>query len=275
MNAAASATPPAASSAVSAEPALGSSPAMRDSTPEASGASKEQRTRSGGSTRGLIQCGDSSCEPGKQACAASSEWKCVSKDEVPADAEVVYFCDDGTDCPASETCCLGYASAVEAYVCTRRRGPETECRLEICAEGGASCPKGQACLEGTCRSPERSATCGNERCPSARPICVWSERGAACRTWQELSEESDGARAALQCSRRADCGPEARCCTNAIWTATQCLTNCDSANEGEICTSDADCTAGPGSSRQGKCLSVKDRDVGSLPPWLEICAYDP
>lgn len=238
-------------------------------------ASREARTRSGGSTRGVIQCGNASCEAGKQRCVGGSEWQCVAADAQPSDAEIYYACDDGTDCPKGETCCLGFESALEAYGCSKRSGPETNCRLEICAEGGAACPKGQVCSEGVCTAPDRVATCEGKRCPSERPLCLYSERGAVCSTWQELQTlQSEVQTAALRCTRRSDCGPEAYCCTNALWNATQCLTNCDAGNEGVVCSRDAECTGLAGRPGQGKCRSARDGDVASLPAWLKVCGFD-
>jgi hypothetical protein len=267
------APPPPAPPPAASPPAAAESKAQPESEPEP--LSREARTRSGGSTRGVIQCGDASCEGGKQVCAGTSEWQCVAADMLPSAAEVYYACDDGTDCPNGETCCLGFESALEGYVCSKRNGPETNCRLEICAGGGAPCPKGQVCSDGTCRAPDPVATCEGRRCPSERPLCLYSERGAVCSTWQELQAlESEVQTAALRCTRRSDCGPEARCCTNALWNATQCLTHCDAANEGEVCTRDADCTGVAGHSGRGKCRSARGGDVASLPAWLKVCEFD-
>jgi hypothetical protein len=234
----------------------------------------ESRVANGRSTRGVIPCGSSSCTPGKQACASMSKWTCVASDAVP-DVGEVYFCDDGTDCPAGETCCQNWVTAQKSYSCTKRRGPESECRLEICAESGARCPKGQACVEGACRAPHRTATCDKVgRCPSSRPICVWSQKGAHCATWEEFDTEMAVIEsAALRCTERGDCGPEARCCTNSLWNATQCLTNCDAANNGDVCTSSADCTTLAGKPMQGNCVPVRD-DIQTLPAWLKVCSFE-
>jgi hypothetical protein len=239
-------------------------------------ASEEKRAPKGGNTRGVVQCGALSCTPGKQACADMSGWKCLPADGVPDPTTVRYLCDDGTDCPQGETCCLGFESALEIYACTKRRGPETNCRMEICAEVGARCPAGQVCEEGTCRAPNRSVTCGSAgRCPKERPLCRWSER-AACITYAEYDAlaKVQAEPSVLRCSRRTDCGPEARCCTNALWNTTRCLTNCDEANEGDVCTSDADCTTSSGQPKKGKCVSVRNREIASLPAWLRVCAYE-
>src|SRR6185503_1683242 len=164
------------------KPHFGSTNRSADGAPPEEPAASEARIRAGSSTRGVIACGGSSCTPGKQACARMSEWQCVPADAVP-DADV-YFCDDGTDCPAGETCCQNWASAVASYSCSKRRGADTQCRREVCAEGGARCPKGQTCREGTCASPTRAATCGDAgRCPPTRPLCLWSGKVGRCATW--------------------------------------------------------------------------------------------
>ena len=107
-------------------------------------------------------------------------------------------------------------------------------------------------------------------------MCLWSERADTCSTHEEYDAlaKVQADPPALRCSRHADCGPEARCCTNALWNTTRCLTNCDEANEGTVCTTDADCTSLGGQPKKGKCVSVRDRDIRSLPVWLKVCAYD-
>jgi hypothetical protein len=261
--------------------AVPSAPGNADLVPSSEVASEDKRAPAGKDTRGVVQCGDSSCKPGKEACVDMSGWKCVPSDAVPEPAEVRYFCDDGTDCPQGETCCLGFESAIENYVCTKRRGPETNCRMEICAEGGARCPKGQVCLEGTCKSAERRATCGDQGpCPKERPLCLWSGRAATCGTYEEYERaaKTQPALVALRCTRPSDCGPEARCGTNALWNSTRCLTNTDEANEGKVCASDADCSNAEASRsvetpRKGKCVSVRGMAGTPLPPWLNVCTY--
>jgi hypothetical protein len=79
-------------------------------------------------------------------------------------------------------------------------------------------------------------------------------------------------RASLVCTIPSDCGPESHCCTNGIWTDTQCLTNCDPSNNGEVCASDADCTSLAGKPAKGKCVTPSD--VKTLPPWLKVCSFE-
>jgi hypothetical protein len=126
-----------------------------------------------------------------------------------------------------------------------------------------------------CRAPDRAATCeGIGRCPLDRPICRWSAKSTRCVDWKSFESETDEDRHALRCTRPNDCGSEARCCTNAIWDSTACLTNCDSANNGEVCASDADCTTFLGKPMKGKCVSVKDGEIATLPAWLKVCSYE-
>jgi hypothetical protein len=225
-------------------------------------------------TRGAIACGTSDCVAGRDVCVdGPQEWLCVSRDQA-RQASTLYACDDGTDCPQGETCCLSFASALASYACSKRRGPGSDCRVEICAEGGARCPKGQVCQDGVCASPDRAATCGAAgRCTKDRPFCRWSEKSVRCTTYAEFSkEESEEPRALLTCTRPSDCGAESRCCTNGIWDGTQCLTNCDTANNAQVCSADADCTKLGSESRKGKCKT--DPEATRLPPWLKLCAFD-
>src|SRR5688572_20191158 len=80
----------------------GSTASASESTPSPEPAKREKRAPSGGNTRGLVQCGDFTCAPGQQACVRGSEWQCLAADAVPNTAEVIYRCDDGTDCPQGE-----------------------------------------------------------------------------------------------------------------------------------------------------------------------------
>jgi hypothetical protein len=204
---------------------------------------------------------------------------------LPDDVDETLDCDDGTDCPFGETCCFSFASALSARVCTKRRGPENDCRVEVCAEGGARCPKGQVCDHSVCRSPSAAATCRqasvlgpspnkkNWRCPAEHPICSSSPANTQCMSLDEHEAKlaSGEERTSLLCTVPNDCGPESRCCTNGVWTGTQCLTNCDASNNGEICASDADCTSLGGKPAKGKCGPA---DVKTLPPWLKVCIFE-
>ncbi len=236
--------------------------------------SEEARVRAKANTRGAIACGSAQCVPGREVCIAASDWQCVGSDATH-DAETIHACDDGTDCPNGQTCCVSFASAVYSQVCSARRGPGHDCRLEVCAEGGARCPRGQVCTDSVCRAPDRAATCGAAgRCPTTRPLCLWSETNTLCTSYEAFdAEQTGGQQALLTCTRPSDCGPGTQCCTNALWNATQCLTNCDSANNLELCTTAADCTTFAGASRKGgQCLA--HADATSLPPWLKFCSFD-
>ena len=95
----------------------------------------------------------------------------------------------------------------------------------------------------------------------------------ACTTYAEFSAGAvEEGSALLTCTRPSDCGAESRCCTTGVWDGTQCLTDCDSSINAQVCWTDADCTTLGGASRKGKCKT--DPEAKMLPPWLKLCAFD-
>lgn len=244
-------------------------------TPALESASETARLRAPGSTRSRIACGKARCEASKEQCISTDDdWRCVSVNQ-HQDSETQYACDEASDCARGEACCLSFASALDRYACTRRSGNDADCRLEVCVEGdGAPCPTGQVCKDGVCQAPARVATCeGGQRCPVDAPVCVFSGGAGRCASALEArATPHDGAYASLYCSKPSDCGVGARCCTNALWNGTACFTNCDTANNGQLCTSDRDCRGLALSAEQLRCLPAQGNEAASaLPPWVRLC----
>jgi hypothetical protein len=73
----------------------------------------------------------------------------------------------------------------------------------------------------------------------------------------------------LACARPGDCGAGNTCCTTPLWDGTYCAARCDLANNGQVCSSDADCPELGGT--QSRCSPVSPIDAPGLPPALEVC----
>jgi hypothetical protein len=257
----------------SGKPHFGKHAAQPDSEAQAEPeAPREERTGAPGTTRGTIACGHTRCRAGQDACISDPGWHCIPAGE-DAETEERYACDDGSDCPSGQACCLSFASALSFYGCVSERA---ECRQEVCVVGdGTPCPKGQQCDQGECRPPARPATCGSSRCPAARPWCLWSGEKATCVAADQLPEPGEPSTRLLRCSRPGDCGAGMACCTDAIWQQTHCATNCDMSNEGQICRANADCAPHLDGTR-AKCTAVQSDEPSeaALPSWLKVCHFD-
>jgi hypothetical protein len=129
-------------------------------------------------------------------------------------------CDDGTDCPAGETCCDRWEDAgEERQLCVKRADVNHLCRAEICVEGGARCPPGTTCVarasfygDGACEAPKGPATCaGKKRCPAARPICASTDKGLACVAEGSPEYAAIPGDRRFQCTLQRDCNAGEQC----------------------------------------------------------------
>lgn len=226
-----------------------------------------------GSTRGKIACGKQWCAAEKEKCVVveGPAWACIARDDEKTPYNGVFVCDDGTDCPQGQTCCLSFASADVAFGCaTRKEGQD--CKLEVCEPGGARCPAGQRCDEGFCR-PEKvpGPRCGKQHCSGDARFCAWQKGKGECVNGEKaeaLSQkmfEPDGP-AILRCTESRDCGTGMKCCTGmgAGPKESYCSLNCDLVNSMKYCISDADCPTIMGT--RLRCLPE-----AGLPPWSRLC----
>ena len=236
-----------------------------------------------GSTVRRIACGKTFCAAGAEACTfVSGGWQCV-----PSTAEMTngLQCDDGTDCEAGKTCCASFASAAFWAACSKRRGAGSDCSDELCEEGGAPCPAGTACVEGSCRV-ETTPTCvGKKRC-AKDSYCLWGKE-RKCLTQEELrarpSAGLDLEEGVLACTRASDCNGQ-RCCTSGLGISrTFCSNECDAYNSGVICDTVADCAHLKPVYCMGEesCRLACSRDPASdqpptvTPPWTKVCVKAP
>ena len=188
------------------------------------GAPRDRPSRTGapGSTRGTVACGAARCNAPAEVCVWDEKgfaWACVKPAATAAgeSADLQGFaCDDGTDCPAGETCCQRWIDVgTPGSVCVRR-AEDGACSAELCLPGGARCPPGRTCTSqspdepGDCEAPRGPATCaGRRRCPAEAPVCVEHQGKLACAApgsaiWKE-------ARARWQCTLPSDCNAGDTC----------------------------------------------------------------
>ena len=233
----------------------------------------EPRRSVAGSTRGAVACGKRWCNAEREKCVTveGPDWACLPRDDDKTPFNGLFMCDDGTDCPYGQTCCLSFASAATAFVCgTRKEGQD--CKLEVCEPGGARCPAGQKCEDDVCW-PEKvpGPLCGKQRCAGDTRFCAWQKGKGECvnrETASQLSEkmfEGDGL-AVLRCTQNSDCGTGMKCCTGMGlgWHESYCSLNCDLVNSMKYCATDADCPTLMGT--RLRCLPEP-----GLPPWSRLC----
>jgi hypothetical protein len=221
------------------------------------------------------------CRAGAEQCIAEGPgFRCAPRGETASAAS--FQCDDGTDCPRGETCCESFASAERYYVCAKRSG---DCKVEVCAAGGAACPKGQSCQGEQCVSNDVRASCqGRARCPLDRPRCLWRDGSGRCATPKEAdaaAEVMDGPQASgvLRCTVPRDCGGGLACCTSMVAgpAQTHCATGCDLANSMQLCEADDDCRGVapglcgdlPGCAARVRCTTLEPDP--RHPDWLKAC----
>ena len=181
------------------------------------------RTGAPGSTKGTISCGTARCDASTHECdwdVDNRQWSCVRQQKGGQAGPYLANCDDASDCAASEACCLNTFQPASTHLCMPRA--HEFCRMEVCQEGGAPCPRGTTCdrsrsvdllndengIEGVCRAPASRATCANkERCPQEKPVCVMARKSNEPPTCEaETSELVLSFRApAFGCTRQGDC----------------------------------------------------------------------
>jgi hypothetical protein len=190
------------------------------------------RSGAPGSTKGTVACGEVRCKAPGEKCGwdeGKRAWACESMKSSPeesADPErPLYACDDGTDCPAGETCCVEWGNrSFGAHTCVARRNVLSQCMVEVCLPDGARCPKGRTCVvastmfsgdtavEGTCNAPKGTATCAEKKkCPADQPICVSTDKGLQCVAEGSAAYKSAPAHKRFECTLQSDCNAGQSC----------------------------------------------------------------
>lgn len=273
-----------ATAALAADAAPTAAPTQGGELPPRSGAP--------GSTTGTVSCGKVRCKAPGEVCGfdpTKAEWACVTEAVAlkaqaspgPASEQWLFACDDASDCPAGEACCIAFMNqSFGAHSCVPKSEVNHRCAVEICLPDGAACPKDRKCTlsspryandtaeEGTCVAPKGPATCaGNKKCPASAPVCV-----AAGKTWKCAAPGSPDYEAApgekrFECTREADCLAGESCQTS-FGEAADVATFCDNysmAYRGTLV-----CDPGPGFCGGSKdCLNDWACEKGSgAPPWM-------
>jgi hypothetical protein len=217
----AAALPPATSAAVA--------PSAPDEQQESP---RPPRSGAPGSTKGTVACGKVRCKAPGESCGwdeGKRAWACEPTKRDPAAAadfeRALYACDDGTDCPAGETCCVEWENRTFAsHTCVARRNVQSQCMVEVCLPDGARCPNGRTCVvtsatfgndtavEGTCNAPKGTATCAEKKkCPADQPICVLADKGLQCVAEGSATYKSASAHKRFECTRQGDCNAGESC----------------------------------------------------------------
>lgn len=214
------------SASASAAPSAGAPTKARVEAP----ADRQRPPRSGapGSTRGTIACGEVRCKAPGEICGwdeAKLAWVCQSPKNLGSVENGRYACDDGTDCPDGETCCIEFENqSFGAHTCVPRGNVNSQCVVEICLKDGARCPKGRTCVEGSsnystdtavegvCVAPRGRATCaGKKRCPAEKPICVSTATGLQCTAEGSDVYKSASGGKRYECTLQSDCNAGETC----------------------------------------------------------------
>ncbi len=197
----------------------------------------------------------------------------------------VAFCDESSDCTASDRCCAGRTDDGTLVTCVSERRCSTFWdrpggymipAKEICARGGSCKSNDTVCVPapsdtsvsgGQCVSSSARVACESKAdCPIEKPWCFWdaaTKRGECIPRGPWLREEG-----VLECDDHADC-PHARCCGGGALTFCS-PAECDPglAYAAIMCRTAKDCGQNPGS--VASCMPDE-----RLPNGLGTCGWSP
>ncbi|MCC6527533.1 MAG: hypothetical protein IT373_33105 [Polyangiaceae bacterium] len=289
----ASAPPPHASATASGAPA--------PSAPTSSAPARVEVARVGTRTPGKIQCGAASevCDTRGQICCIDPPTglgKCAPKPLTPEDEvtacraggqPVRMACDDFSDCPSGQGCCIQDLSSADVTYHVYECAP-LPCNVsEVCIPGGpchspelACVSDGELMFGDTCTRAEPRASCGAETCRGPTSVCCWDAkaRKAHCVASDDacLKPGDDGLPtvegAAFACSSPADCvgDPCGRSSMMSPVPYYGCASRWAAGDMGWtlLCRTAADCPSYPGRRVTGCKASAE------LPPFVKACEYE-
>ena len=210
-----------------------------------------------GSTPGIIQCGQTTCDATTQQCCVTGGGGGVTTECIDITAECAGLditCDGPEDCPTDvPICCarFGGGGGGSGVTCTDDCRGETLCRLDADCGTGEKCCGGASyggmtytwCeLEEDCpnTNPTVGVPCGDTSCTASGEVCCVTYTSQSCTTdcQQGLS---------LACDGPEDCPVEAPVCCGDIGMGgggSECVADgeCQGGmGTGVVCHADADC----------------------------------
>ncbi|MFO0548122.1 MAG: hypothetical protein U0271_07025 [Polyangiaceae bacterium] len=253
----ASAPPSAASGSQSAEPTLKGFAALQAAYPA------ESNWPSG---KG-VYCLDKTCGPNEFCCMAANGGFCMAKGTEDQCTAIDVYCDESSDCPGAERCCVGnrdddrLAECASAARCARFWDSPGRLMIpahELCGRGGSCKDPLKTCVTekmgdsvsgGRCLFTKSRVRCGEESCPSKEPWCYWdpeTQSGECIPRGPWYGEDG-----VFECDEPSDC-PGQYCCGSLRWS--MCGTaECEPALAYGfmLCKTSKDCVVFEG--KQGRC----------------------
>lgn len=210
-----------------------------------------------------VRCGDVTCADDELCCAgeAGRTPTCTKKGAEASCKEsggLTASCDESSDCPEDELCCLGATKTGTLVTCaTKQRCSEAwdgpgQLMIparEVCAPGGTCKTPGRVCVHESCLSSKARVACGtSEDCPSDAPWCFWdsaAKRGECVERGPWAGEpgvfECDGV---SDCPGGACCGSGRNMTEQSFCGTVECTP--DLAYAARLCRTDADCVLDDG-----------------------------
>jgi hypothetical protein len=206
-----------------------------------------------GSTPGVIQCGQTTCDADTQKCCISGGGGGGTATCIDATAQcqgATIACDGPEDCPTgTPQCCATYGGGGGGVTCTDNCQGLLLCRLDTdCDSGDRCCGNGEIrnmsaswCMaEAQCpnTNPTAGVPCGNDTCNDPDVCCV-TMQGASC-----TQDCQNGL--SLACDGPEDCSNGDICCGDVGMGGggAECMAvdQCDPGwTSGVVCHADGDC----------------------------------